>query len=88
MNNLAWLYYLQKDARALATARQAYQASPRAPQIADTYGWLLVESGNVTDGLKSLHGALLASPGQPELVYHYAVALARSGDHAHASAIS
>ena len=85
LNNLAWLYYLHKDARALATARQAHQASPGAPQIADTYGWLLVESGNLTDGIKLLHGALLASPGQPELVYHYAVALARSGDHAHAS---
>ena len=84
LNNLAWLYYMQKDARALSTARQAYQISPRAPLIADTYGWLLVESGSVTDGLKSLHEALLTSPGQPELVYHYAIALARSGDHAHA----
>lgn len=84
LNNLAWLYYLQKDARALPTARQAYQAGPRAPQIADTYGWLLLESGNLAEGLKLLHAALLASPGQPEFVYHYAVALARSGDRARA----
>ncbi|MDY6945965.1 MAG: XrtA/PEP-CTERM system TPR-repeat protein PrsT [Pseudomonadota bacterium] len=78
LNNLAFLYQELHDERALATARQAYALAPQSPAIMDTLGWILVQSGNVTEGLALLERA--ATPkASPEMKYHYAVALARSG---------
>lgn len=78
LNNLAWLYQLKGDARAEATARQAYAAAPQSAAIADTYGWILVEKGRPADGLPILRQAAQAS-GQPQIRYHYAAALAKAG---------
>ncbi|HEY0687098.1 MAG TPA: XrtA/PEP-CTERM system TPR-repeat protein PrsT [Steroidobacter sp.] len=78
LNNLAWLYYELHDERAVATARQAYALAPQSPAIMDTLGWILVETGNVTEGLALLERA--ATPkASPEIRYHFAAALARSG---------
>jgi len=84
-NNLAWLYYLEHDPRAVATARRAHTLNPRSPSLADTLGWLLVESGNLKEGLPLIKAAYTATQGRsPEIRYHYAAALARSGDRAQA----
>ena len=77
LNNLAWLYYLSNDGRAEATAAKAYKMSPTNPSIADTYGWILTERGQVAEGLKILKTA--EAGGSPDVKYHYAAALARSG---------
>ena len=77
LNNLAWLYYLSNDGRAEATAAKAYQMSPTSPSIADTYGWILTERGKVAEGLKILKTA--EAGGGPDVKFHYASALARSG---------
>jgi Tfp pilus assembly protein PilF len=78
LNNLAWLYSEAHDQRALATARQAYALAPQSPAIMDTLGWILVESGQVNEGLPLLERA--ATPkASSEIKYHYAVALARTG---------
>lgn len=78
LNNLAWLYYELHDERALTTARQAYALAPESAAIMDTLGWILVERGFVTEGLTLLERA--ATPkAAPEIRYHYAAALARSG---------
>lgn len=82
LNNLAWLYYETEDARAEATAEKAYRLQPSNPSIADTYGWILVERGKVADGLGILK--TVEASGSPETRYHYAAALARSGDAAQA----
>jgi predicted Zn-dependent protease len=80
MNNLAWLYHLAGDKRALAMARRAWEHSPNTPSIADTYGWLLVESGSVNEGLPILEVAdSAAGLAQPDIRFHYAVALDRAG---------
>jgi predicted Zn-dependent protease len=78
LNNLAWLYYQANDARAESTAAKAFQMSPANPAIADTYGWILVERGKVADGLKILE-KVQANAGA-DVKYHYAAALARSGN--------
>ena len=78
LNNLAWLYYQSNDARAEATAAKAYQMSPADASIADTYGWILGERGKVAEGLKILKTA--EAGGGPDVKYHYAAALARSGN--------
>lgn len=82
LNNIALLYEAQKNPQALATARKAFELAPGVPQIMDTYGWMLVQHGNVTEGLPLLERAVRQSPGRPEVAYHYAVALAKSGQHA------
>jgi tetratricopeptide (TPR) repeat protein len=79
MNNLAWLYYETGDSRALDLARRAYDAQPDRYEIADTYGWILVESGRVADGLPVLEKAARAAPDQPDIQYHLAAARARAG---------
>ncbi len=78
LNNLAWLYYESNDARAEATAAKAYRMNPTNPSIMDTYGWILTERGKVSDGLKILKDAQVN--GDPDVKYHYAAALARSGN--------
>jgi cellulose synthase operon protein C len=80
LNNLAWLYYLEKDSRAIDTARKAWQLAPKAASVVDTYGWLLVEGGAPEEGLRILvtggeAGVLI----DPQSRYHHAAALARNG---------
>jgi tetratricopeptide (TPR) repeat protein len=87
LNNLAWLYYLDKDPRAVATAKRAWQQAPHVPNIADTYGWLLVESGQLQEGLNILESAYQdGGLADPETRFHYASALARAGQRERAAA--
>jgi predicted Zn-dependent protease len=79
-NNLAWLYYEVGDERAEATARRAMDLAGDNPAVIDTYGWILVEKGNVAEGREALAGAAEKAPDEPDIQYHYAAALARSGD--------
>ncbi len=78
LNNLAWLYYEQKDPRAESVASRAYFLEPNNISIADTYGWILIEHGKVTEGMKIL--GPVASRGDQEIQFHYAAGLARAGD--------
>jgi len=75
LNNLAWLYHQAGDARAQAVAKEAYDLAPSRPEIADTYGWILYNTGQKEDGLRILQQAYLAVPTQTEIGYHVAVAL-------------
>jgi putative PEP-CTERM system TPR-repeat lipoprotein len=84
LNNLANLYQLENDKRALATAEQALKASPDSPAIQDTLGWILVEQGQAQRGLELLRKAVAKAPDSAALRYHHAVALARTGNKAEA----
>jgi putative PEP-CTERM system TPR-repeat lipoprotein len=86
LNNLAWLYSQRGDARALDFAERAYAAEPNNPAIADTLGWLYVQAGNAAKGLPLLESAAAGLTGQAEVQYHWAVALAETGDRAKALA--
>jgi len=79
LNNLAWIYQQKGDDRALNTARRAYVLAPNA-QTADTLGWILVTSGNATNGVALLRQASVEASTDPRVVYHYAVALKDTGD--------
>lgn len=79
LNNLAWLYQKQGDARAVETANRAYDLSPQRPEVADTYGWILLQSGEVQKGLSILQQAYVALPTQSEIGYHVAVGLNKAG---------
>jgi predicted Zn-dependent protease len=84
INNLAWLYHQKQDPRALSTAELAYRLNPDSSFISDTLGWILVERGEATRSLEILQKASAAAPVHPTIGYHYAVALAKSGEKAKA----
>ncbi len=79
LNNLAWIYQQKGDKRAMATAQKAYLLDP-APPIADTLAWILVGEGQAETALPLLRVASAAAPGNTAIVYHYAVALDKTGD--------
>lgn len=80
LNNLAWLYYEGGDDRAEAMARRAYDLASSNAAVIDTYGWILVEKGKVPEGLEALAVAIKQAPDNPDIRFHYAVALERSGE--------
>ncbi len=79
LNNLAWLYHLEGDDRALPFAERAHELTPDNGAITDTLGWILVSSGELERGLALLETAAQQSPGIPDIHYHVAWALAESG---------
>ena len=82
-NNLANAWHAQGDPRALAAAEAAYQLRPAHPQIADTLGWLLIESaqsGQLARGLRLIRQAAGELEQSPDIGLHLAIALARTGD--------
>ncbi len=82
LNNLAVLYQRTGDKRAAETAKRAYDLVPDAPAIADTYGWILLQSGDTAEGLKLIRQAADNAKNVAEIQYHLGVALARTGDKA------
>jgi Tfp pilus assembly protein PilF len=80
LNNLAWTYYLVGDERAGDTARKAYEQMPDNGSVADTLGWILVERGDLKEGLQILRRAVRLTDGRAEVRYHLAAGLARNGD--------
>ena len=84
LNNLAWLYGRTGHAGALDTARRAHQLAPDLAPVQDTLGWLLLQQGNVEEAHELLRQAAANSPEDPDIQYHFAVALKRSGESAEA----
>src|SRR5690554_2532463 len=69
-NNLAWIYQEKNDPRALDMAKRALDLAPSSPPILDTYGWILVENGQVAEGYKVLERAAAAAPQSEEIQDH------------------
>jgi len=64
----------------MSLAQRAYEAAPSNPAVQDTYGWALVENGEVGRGLDLIRQAAKAMPGNAEIQYHLGTALARQGE--------
>lgn len=77
LNNLAWMYYEIKDERALPLAEKAASLAPQSPEVLDTYGWILVETGRVQEGIKILEQAVALAEDNAEIQEHLAKAKAR-----------
>ena len=80
LNNLAWLYGLENNPRALELAEKAYSLQSESPGIVDTYGWTLLKNNKTAEALIMLKQAANKLPDVPEVQYHYAKALFISGD--------
>src|SRR5512139_920668 len=78
LNNLAWIYDQQGNSLALQTAERAYKLSPASSAAQDTLGWILLKQGQTNRSLSLLRQA--ASSKDPTIHFHYATALAKSGD--------
>ena len=79
LNNLAWLYGEARDPKAAETARKAFELAPDSGSVADTYGWILVQAGDVRKGIEILRQAAEKSPKNIEVHYHLAYALNADG---------
>ena len=87
LNNLAWIYNQNNDARALEMARKAYAADKNSAQVLDTLGWISLTSESPQSGLDYLRMAAAMSPDAAQIRYHLAVALTKTGHGAEAKTI-
>jgi putative PEP-CTERM system TPR-repeat lipoprotein len=79
LNNLANILSKQGDPKALDFAERAYRLAPTSPIVNDTLGWLLTQKGETERALRYLREAKLRAPHSPEVRYHLAVCLGKSG---------
>lgn len=79
LNNVALLFHVAGDARALPYAERAYKGAQRSAATLDTYGWLLVQNDQLEKGLEMLRNAQARAPKVAEINYHIAVALHKLG---------
>ncbi|MFK7914261.1 MAG: XrtA/PEP-CTERM system TPR-repeat protein PrsT [Pseudomonadales bacterium] len=80
LNNLAWLYMEQGDSRAEATGAKAFAAAPDNPDVADTYGWILLQAGKVRKAIDVMSGTITQDTTNPTALYHMSVARYRAGE--------
>ena len=87
LNNLASLYLKTGDKRAFGHAERAYQAASSSPAVADTYGWALFKKGQERAAVEVLRQAHAGLPENPDVAYHLAAALDRTGKVAEAKGL-
>jgi putative PEP-CTERM system TPR-repeat lipoprotein len=80
LNNLAGLYPPSERIKALQLAERAWRTAPDNPGVQDTYGWLLVQEGQLERGRPMLEKAMRSLGDIPEVRYHHAMAVIQSGD--------
>lgn len=79
LNNLANVLFRLKDPSAIRVAEHAVAKFPGNAFAIDTLGWILLQEGKTEEALLRLRDARLRMPGSPEIRYHLAVALNKSG---------
>jgi Flp pilus assembly protein TadD len=79
-NNLANLLMDEDNERAFKAARRAQQLAPSNPSILDTYGWALVQVGELNEGLTLLREAVARNGRSATTRYHLGVALEEFGN--------
>ena len=79
LNNLANVLLRQKDPTAIKLAEQAVAKRPSNANAIDTLGWILFQNGQTDRALTMLRDARLRDPLNPEIRYHLAVVLSKTG---------
>jgi putative PEP-CTERM system TPR-repeat lipoprotein len=80
LNDLAWTLHLAGDKRALDYARQAVNLAPTSAAAVDTLGWIMIEQGNLAEGVPALLKAVELDGSVPEIRYHLVQGLLKIGD--------
>jgi putative PEP-CTERM system TPR-repeat lipoprotein len=80
LNNLALAYQMSKDPRAQQVAEQAYSLAKETPTVMDTLGWILVDQGDAARGLAILQQASAKATQAPDIRYHMAMGLFKTGN--------
>ncbi|PCI22609.1 MAG: PEP-CTERM system TPR-repeat protein PrsT [Piscirickettsiaceae bacterium] len=76
LNNLANVYDLLNDKRALGLAKKAYSIAPTSADINDTYGWQLTKAGQFEKALPYLREAHNRNSSNLDVRFHIAKTLA------------
>ena len=86
LNNAAMVQYnLARADQALKFAEQAFRIAPQDPMVQDTLGWVLLQTRkDKKRALELLQEAAASAPGNPEIIWHLANALAANGQKAEA----
>lgn len=79
LNNYANLLFQLNEKEAREYADRAVKLMPNNAAFSDTLGWILVNTGQLENGLRHLREARLRNPNSGEIRYHLAHALTRSG---------
>lgn len=79
LNNLANVLLRLKDPGAISVAEQAVARFPGNANAIDTLGWALYLGGQTDKALQLLRDARLRDPTHPEIRFHLATVLARTG---------
>lgn len=84
LNNLANVLLQMNDPDGIKVAEQAVAKAPSNYNAIDTLGWALFKSGQTDRALQRLRDARLRQPASPEIRYHLAAVLAKTGRNAEA----
>lgn len=87
LNNLAGTLQRRNDPRALSLGRRALALAPGNAVFEDTLGWILVERGELEEGIRHLRSAFEDLGEIPEVRYHLGVALLRAGENEEGEAL-
>jgi tetratricopeptide (TPR) repeat protein len=80
MTDLAWAWLGKGDTRrALVYAAKAYRLQPSSPVAADTYGWVMLQTGHREAAVDLLEKAVALAPEHPMLRKHLDKAYAALG---------
>jgi putative PEP-CTERM system TPR-repeat lipoprotein len=79
LNNLANVLLRLKDPEGIKLAEQAVAKAPANYNAIDTLGWALFQAGQTDRALQLLRDARLRQPASPEIRYHLAAVLAKTG---------
>lgn len=81
-NNLAYIYseYLGKRAKGFELAKRARELAPSDPFVADTLGWIALQSGDAKWALTLLQESADKLADQEEVQYHLGMTHAALGD--------
>jgi putative PEP-CTERM system TPR-repeat lipoprotein len=82
LNNAAYVLTLLGDPKAVGIAERAYAQAPNSPNVIDTFGWALVQTGKASEGLELLRSASNLAPTNSEIRLHLATAMVKTGDKA------
>jgi predicted Zn-dependent protease len=68
------------DAARAVDRRARLSCEAHRPEVLDTYGWMLVETGNAARGVELMQAAVKAAPGIPIYRLHLAQGWLNAGD--------